>query len=93
MAVYGILQVKEMIPVTKSKNPMKNLRGRIEFTHNESYDRQDDASLANPWDRMLQHDKRWNHHGTRRLLKVDFLTVLVLLGVGALIIGAVLLMR
>ena len=79
--------------MTKGKNPMKNLRGRIEFTHNESYDQPDDASPANPWDRMLQHDERWTRQGPRRMMKADVLTVLVLLGVAALVIGAVHLLK
>lgn len=79
--------------MTKGKNPMKNLRGRIEFTHNESHNSPDAASPANPWDRMLQHDDRWKRQAHRRILKADFLTVMVLIGVGVLIIGAVLMMK
>lgn len=82
-----------MILVTKNKNPMKNLRGRLAFTHNESYDQQDDGSPANPWDRMLQHDERWTRQGPRRMMKADVLTVLVLVGSGVLLIGAVMLMK
>ena len=78
--------------MTKNKNPMKNLRGRMAFTHNESYDQTDDASPANPWDRMLQQDERWQRRPARRL-SMDFATVLVLLAVGALVIGAVLLLK
>lgn len=78
--------------MTKSKNPMKNLRGRMAFTHNESYDQTDAASPANPWDRMLQQDERWQRRPARRL-SMDFATVLVLLGVAALVIGAVLLLK
>ena len=79
--------------MTKGKNPMKNLRGRMEFTHNESYNQADDASPANPWDRMLQHDERWTRQIPLRMLKADVLTVLVLVGAGVLLIGAVMLMK
>ena len=79
--------------MTKNKQPMKNLRGRMEFTHNESYNQPDDASPDNPWDRMLQHDERWTRQGPRRMMKADVLTVLVLVGAGVLLIGAVMLMK
>ena len=79
--------------MSKGKHPMKNLRGRMEFTHNETYDSPDAASSANPWDRMLQHDDRWQARGHQRILKADVLTVLVLIGVGVLVIGAVLLLK
>ena len=79
--------------MTKGKNPMKNLRGRMKFTHNESYNQPDDASPANPWDRMLQQDDRWRPKGPLRMMKADFLTVVVLFGVAALVIGAVLLLK
>lgn len=76
------------------KDPVKSIRNRSVFTRSEMGGTPaEDAQCDNPWDRMLQHDDRWNRHGTRRLPKVDLLTVLVLLGVGALIISAVLLMR
>lgn len=78
--------------MTKGKNPMKNLRGRMAFTRNESYDQPDGASPANPWDRMLQQDEGWQRRPARRL-SMDFATVLVLLAVGALVIGAVLLLK
>ena len=76
------------------KDPVKSIRNRSVFTRSEMGGTPaEDAQFDNPWDRMLQHDDRWKRQGPRRMMKADVLTVLVLVGVGMLVIGAVMLMK
>ena len=77
--------------MTKGKNPMKNLRGRMEFTRAETHDAPSGAQPGNPWEKMLLQDE--GAHRPRRHVAMDFVTIAVLLFVGGVIIGVVLAMR
>lgn len=80
------------------KNPTEQLRTRIPATQSERSGVPSSGSdtSGNPWDALQAREDRWNPQDSwlprpRRYNTMDWVYALVLLGIGAAVIGLVLL--
>lgn len=78
--------------MANDKNPTEQLRTRIPATHSERNAASSSSETAgNPWDALQSRANHWDprprRHGT-----MDWIYVLVLLGMGAAVIAALLLL-
>jgi len=79
--------------MANDKNPTEQLRNRMPATHSErSAAPTDSEARSNPWDALQdRHDRYWSPRAYKRGT-LDFTYVLVLLGIGAVVIAALLLL-
>lgn len=80
--------------MANDKNPTEQLRNHMPATHSERNAAPEDSEAhSNPWDTLQDrhdHDRHWSPRAYK-CGTLDFTYVLVLLGIGAAVIAALLL--